>query len=81
MNRYEKYQKKYKATHKDKIYELKHKYYSKTAFAPNHRFRFTDEEIQLIKDHNITDTEIAKKLGRSVQSIQIKRSRLQKGGK
>lgn len=76
-----KYQRKYKKNHPEKVYKDKRKYYKKTAFAANHRQRFTEEEIQMIKDHTMTDTEIAKKLGRSVQSIQIKRSRLQKGGK
>ena len=79
MAKYE-YQKKYKQTHKEKIYDLKRKYYSKTAYAVNHKYNYTDEEIQMILDHNLTDTEIAKKIGRSVQAIQIKRSRLQKKG-
>ena len=73
-----KYQKKYKENHPEKVYKSKRKYYKKTAFAVNHKQRFTDEEIQLIKDHTLTDTEIAKKIGRSVNAIQIKRSRLQR---
>ena len=44
------YTKKYKAKHPEKVYESKRKYYSKTAFAMNHRLRFTDEEIQMIKE-------------------------------
>ena len=76
------YTKKYKAKHPEKVYESKRRYYAKTAFAMNHRLRFTDEEIQMIKDHNIPDTELAKKMGRSVQAIQTKRSRLNhKGGR
>ena len=76
------YAKNYKARHPEKVYESKRKYYAKTAFAINHRLRFTDEEIQMIKDHNIPDMELAKKIGRSVQAIQIKRSRLNhKGGR
>ena len=72
------YQKKYKLEHPEKVYESKRKYYRRTAFAINHSLRFTDDEIQMIKDHEIPDMELSKKIGRSVQAIQIKRNRLQK---
>lgn len=56
----------------------KAKYYGKTSNAENSRQPYTQKEMELILDHNITDTELAKMLGRSVLSIQIKRSRLKK---
>ena len=55
------------------------KYYNKTSNARNGRRRFTEQELVLIWQHNITDTELSERIGRSVQSIQIKRSRMKTG--
>lgn len=54
----------------------KRRYYGKTAFAKNGRLRYSEEEIELIKKHELTDTELAKMLNRSVGAIQNKRSKL-----
>lgn len=54
------------------------KYYRKNNFADSKRKVFTSEEIKLILDHDMTDAELAQKLKRSIQSIQIKRCRLNK---
>ena len=40
---------------------------------------YTCEEDKLVLAHSIPDRELAKKLGRSVQSIQIRRNRLKNG--
>lgn len=61
------------------------RYYGKTSYAENSRQRYTVRELNLILDQRITDTELSKMIGRSVKSIQVKRSRLKKqlnkGGK
>jgi len=54
------------------------RYYGKTSNAKNSGQPYTLKEMGLILDHNITDSELSKMLGRSVESIQIKRSRLKK---
>ena len=46
--------------------------------ATNSKSRYTEKELLLILDHDITDAELSKLLGRSVESIQIKRARLKK---
>lgn len=52
------------------------RYYKKTA---NYEKRsWTEEENKRVLDHNISDTELSSEIKRSVQSIQIQRSRLKK---
>ena len=50
----------------------------RTGNAPNKGARWTDVEIALIQDRRKSDTELAALMGRSVESIQIKRSRMAK---
>lgn len=52
------------------------KYYRKTQNARKSGDIWTDVEILMVKKHAIPDSELASKIGRSVQAIQIKRSRL-----
>ena len=52
--------------------------YLKGNFSDGNRKRYTQEEMELILDHSISDRELAKRLKRSVQAIQIKRARLKK---
>lgn len=49
------------------------RYYGATSFAINNNRRWTEEEIALVMNHDITDKEIARKLGRSVHAVQLKR--------
>lgn len=52
----------------------KKKYYKKTAlYRPS---RFTAKQCEMILDHNMTDAELSKLIHHSVESIQVKRSRL-----
>ncbi len=44
----------------------------------NSHSRYTDYECKMILKHDMTDVELAKKLHRSLMSIQIKRVRLNK---
>lgn len=74
--------KKYKD--KDKARELRNKerlqYYAKSKEnAVNRGTRYTQYEIDMILNHEITDHEISKIIGRSVQAIQNKRSALING--
>ena len=49
------------------------KYYGKTADSENSHKRWTDEEIEIIMRHEVPDHVISAAIGRSVESIQIKR--------
>lgn len=49
------------------------KYYDKTSFAPNHGNRWSNDEINMVLRHEMSDTELSKMLGRSVRAIQIMR--------
>lgn len=64
-----------KTCHKQRL-----KYYRKTAYAENHGKRWTTEEIEMVMLHEMPDDEISKIIGRSVQAIQIARTRNKKGG-
>ena len=56
----------------------KRRYYGKTSNAKNSRKPWTEDEIDLIIEHNKTDTELAGILGRSVRAIQAKRPNVKK---
>lgn len=52
--------------------------YNKTSYARNHRKPWTEEEDFLVFNSKLTDFELSKQIGRSVQAIQIRRCRLNK---
>lgn len=54
------------------------RYYDKTTNQRNSRKKWTQYEIETILEHEKPDSELSKHLGRSVRSIQVKRSRLNK---
>ena len=54
------------------------KYYRRTAFAENHRSPWTNKEIEIVMAHEFPDRVISEMLGRSVQSIQIMRCKMNK---
>lgn len=55
-------------------YEQRKRYYKKTAiYKPR---QWTLDEINLIFERNMTDSELSKKMHRSVASIQIMRSKI-----
>lgn len=60
--------------HIDKWRETNHKhrlkYYRKTQNAENKGKRWEEKDIKLVLAHEIPDTELSKKIGRSVQAIQ-----------
>lgn len=72
------YKQKYKNTERYRDYsrEYNREYYGRTAFAENHRQRYTDYEIELIIAHSINDVALANQLGRSVRAIQQKRNEI-----
>lgn len=49
------------------------KYYRKTAYAKNSNKRWTDDEIEIVMKREMSDDIISKKIGRSVEAIQLKR--------
>ena len=52
------------------------RYYKRTEDAPNKKTRWSDAEIDMIMDKKFSDSQLASMLGRSMRSIQIKRSRM-----
>jgi len=75
------YEKNYRKDNEEKIKEYRkehpaYDYYRPTAYAPNHMKRYTDEEIALIRNMNLSNTEVAGKLHRSRKAIELKRQRL-----
>ena len=70
--------KRWRRKHPVKWNAQKARNYNKTSNAPNSNLKWCDWEIEMILEHSISDRELSKKLGRSVQSIQIKRCRINK---
>lgn len=78
------YMKELKKNNPDKYYgyRYKHKniYYQRGRQEDiNSTSRYTNAEIEMIMEHKIPDREIAKKLGRSIQAIQVVRSKVKNG--
>ena len=68
----------YKDIEKYRAYRngAKRRYATKRRFNTGKRRLWTEEEIMIVMDHEMTDTEIAKKISRSVTAVQIKRNRM-----
>ena len=62
--------KRWRLKHPETRYAGKQRYYDKTKDAVNSRSRYTEEEKEMILDHEIPDSQLAEKLGRSVKAIQ-----------
>lgn len=56
--------------------EYRQRNYAQTQNAPNAGKEWTDSEDRMVRARQVSDRELALKLGRSVQSIQIRRSRI-----
>jgi len=56
----------------------KRRYYGKTQNAKNSKMLWTQEDIKMIMNSTMTDSELSKLLGRSVASIQNKRYKQKK---
>ena len=67
------YNKIWRQKHPELRYSSKKRYYQKTVNSPNSGNRWTYEEIVLISNSELPDSELSKLLGRSVGSIQHKR--------
>lgn len=72
--------KNYRDKEKYRIYrnDYNKRYYKARQFLKNNKKRWTEEEIQLVMEQKIPDTDIAFKLGRSVKAIQILRCKQRK---
>ena len=70
----------YRNRPKEVSQEFNKKYYSKSRDnAINSGKPFSEQELLLIHQHNLPDNELTLIIGRSVQSIQIARSRILSG--
>lgn len=58
--------------------EQQRRYYRKFAYAPNHGVIWSEEEKKLVLEHQIPDSQLSKKIGRSVGAIQQMRYILKK---
>lgn len=70
----------YKDQEKFRVYRngYKRRYNSKRNFSDGKKRRWTEEEIEVVLAHEMTDTEIARMLGRSVSAVQVIRHRKSK---
>jgi len=77
MNKYYEYTKEWKKNNPEQANENKKKNYASTAFGNiNHRRDYTPEEDYLVLNSDLTDRKLHSQIGRSVQGIQVRRSRL-----
>lgn len=70
--------KKWKLKNTDKVNEYKKKNYAQTQNAKYAFKRWTPKDIKMIMDREYTDRELSKILGRSMESIQVKRAKVNK---
>lgn len=71
------YQKKWNAENRDKVLASKRKYSAEDKNQPKRSHcEWTSREIEEVLAHDIPDRELARKLNRTIQSIQMKRWRL-----
>ena len=70
--------KRWKLKNTDKVNASKKRNYAQTQNAVCSYKRWTPQEIEMILDSKLTDRELAKLLGRSMQSIQVKRAKVNK---
>ena len=54
------------------------RYYRKTSFAKNHNKSWTEEEIEIVMNHEVPDHTISEIIGRSVAAIQMVRCKQNK---
>ena len=79
MNTYT-YKKRWRDKNREATNEMKKRnYHISTKYAVNNKMPWTKEEEKLILEHSMTDRQLAQKLGRSVQAIQVRRSKLKAG--
>ena len=71
-----KHNKTWRQKNPEKRHEGKKKNYNKTSWAPNAKQLWSAVDVSIIQGRRKTDYEISQEIGRSVQSIQQKRSRL-----
>lgn len=69
------YNRKWRANNRDKMTANKKRVYQQTQGGRNTGKPWTDEEIKRVLAHEIPDRQLADELGRSVQAIQVIRSK------
>lgn len=77
MTRAYEYNKTWRQRNPDKRYADKKNYYARGRDGDrNSGNRWTSAEMDLAMDHSISDRELAQKLGRSIQAVQVKRAKM-----
>lgn len=76
-NTYE-YWREWRLSHQEYRNKSRKRYFSKTSFAPRGGQVWTSEEQRLVLAHEMTDMELAAKIGRSVGAIQKQRAKLKR---
>lgn len=67
-----------KELHRKACNHQRKRYYDGRDFSEEKRRLWTEHEIEMILLHDLTDTELAKKIRRSVRAIQVKRAKIKK---
>ena len=70
----------FRKRNRGKINQYNREYYGKTEDSVNKKAPWTEDEIDAVLAHSVSDMELSKKIGRSVMAIQVKRSRLRAEG-
>ena len=70
--------KRWRHNHPDRRAADRKKYYSKSVDVLNSKAPLTLSEIEMILAHEIPDSELSKKIGRSVEAIQVARCKHKK---
>ena len=60
----------WRRNHREERNAERKKMYNKTSYAENHKNKWEPQEIDMVLEHAISDTDLARILGRSVQAIQ-----------
>ena len=75
-NKNTEYNKRWRKKNPAKRNAARKRYYAKSQNAPNHKQRYTEDEVEMILKHEMPDSELAKRIGRSIQAIQGKRNKM-----
>lgn len=75
-----KYNKKWRDNHRDAYNKGKLDYHAKTRQEAKNEYQlWSQEEDRQVLEHKLSDRELGKKIGRSVQAIQGRRHKLKRG--
>lgn len=67
--------KRWRSNNREKRSAQRKRYYNKTSFSEKSHKPWSVEEIEMVLEHSVSDSELSETICRSVQSIQIARCR------